>query len=116
MWTRLYILCVGALLVLAQSPEAGAFLARDRVKVSAEVIVNAVEASPHSDCGVSEELRTHWKSELWVSVAETGSHRMRCGSGSFDKTQSGAPYLIAKVLTTASLRRQMEDPPGHRDS
>jgi formylglycine-generating enzyme required for sulfatase activity len=121
------ILSVGTLLMLTQSHDAGAFLPRDRVTVSVEVIVNAVEGSPRSGCQASEEARAYSKKEWWVAVAEAKPHTeneeeweglgsgLRCGSGSFEKTHSDSedasanPYLIAGVSTVARLIRQMED-------
>jgi formylglycine-generating enzyme required for sulfatase activity len=119
------ILSVQTLLMLAQSHDAGAFLPRDTVEVSVEVIVNPVEGRPRSGCETTEEARAYTKTEWWVAVAETKPHPqdgwegvdsgIRCEDGSFEHAHpdsedaSGNPYLIAGVSTVARLIRQMED-------
>ncbi len=120
-------LSLGALLVLAQSHSAGAFLPRHRVQVSVEVIVNGVEGSSRSGCEAFEEIRTFVKKEVWVAIAETKpelpsgwegvGNEVWCGTDSFEnarsdvdvKDASAHPYLIAGVSTVATLIPRMED-------
>jgi hypothetical protein len=125
MLTRLRVLSIGTLLILAQSPAAEAFLARGPVEMSVEVIVNGVEGAPRSGCEASEEVQTYRKKEWWVAVGEAKSHSqkgwegvvsgIRCGSDSLERAHSdsegasGNPYLISGVSTVARLIRQMED-------
>jgi len=127
MSTKLRIASFGILLVLLWSHEAGAFLPRDVVDLSAEVLVNVVEGPPRSDCRVAEEVQTFRKRAWWVAVGEARpdlpKQKVRDGTGSGIRCQEAAigeahagsaaapgnPYLIATGSTLARLVRQMED-------
>ena len=50
--------------------EASAFLPRDSVKLSVEVIVNGIEGESRSVCEVSEENILNWKREWWFTIAK----------------------------------------------
>jgi formylglycine-generating enzyme required for sulfatase activity len=110
--------------MLAQGQTAGAFLSRDPVEVSVEIIVSDFGGSPRTGCEASEALESHSEKEWWVAVAEASSRAeesdevrggIRCGRGSLEKAPailreaSGTPYLVAGVSTVARLMRQMED-------
>ena len=79
--TKLHIQSAGILLLLAWSPEAGAFLPRDTVELSATVIVNAVDRPPLSGCEVSEQVQTFRKIEWWIAVGEARADPEDGGSG-----------------------------------
>jgi formylglycine-generating enzyme required for sulfatase activity len=122
---RSCILPVGTLLILFQGHEAGAFLPRDRVEVSSEVVVNRVEGAPQSMCALSEKAGAYTKTERRVAVAETKprpqkgwegtASEVRSEDGAFGEAPagtegaSGNPYLVAGVSTVARVIRQMED-------
>ncbi|MHC4859863.1 MAG: formylglycine-generating enzyme family protein [Planctomycetota bacterium] len=123
--TNLRVLSVAALFVLARSPEANAFLSRHPVEVSVEVVVNAVDGPPRSECRESERIENPRRNEWWVAFADTkplpetqregAGAGIRCGKGSFERATwdaegaLGAPRLIAQVSTRERLSRQMED-------
>ena len=103
--------------MLGQGHAAGAFLPRDPVKLSFEIIVNAVDGSSRSGCETSDEVQAYRKMDWWVAVAETSFHPqkawqgvgsgIRCGSASADTAASiaedgsGHAYLVAGVSTVA---------------
>jgi formylglycine-generating enzyme required for sulfatase activity len=111
---KILSVAIGSLLLLTQAGTAHAFLSRDIVDVSFEVVVNDVAGTPRSGCESSDELETHSQRKWWVAIAEAIPHPegweatgkgIRCGG----PETSGTPYLLAEVSTVARLIRQMED-------
>ena len=118
---------VGIVLLLVWSHEAGAFLPRDAIELSVEVIANAVEGPPRSGCRVSEEVQTFRKRAWRVAVGEAqpdlqkqkaageAGIGIRCEDAAIEGTHPdsanppGSPYLVAGVSTLSRLVRQMED-------
>jgi formylglycine-generating enzyme required for sulfatase activity len=125
MMTRLRIMVVGALLMLASNQATVAFLPREPVRVAFAVTVNSVDSSSSSWCEASEELQTYSKREWSVAVASTRPHpdneweatdrQIRCNGDSTPSGESNSdgaslnPYLISEISTVARLIRQMED-------
>ena len=114
---RLRSAAIGILFLLTQAHAAGAFLSRDPVEVSFELIVNDVVGSPRSGCEASDTLESYSKKEWWVTVAkavprsegwEAMGKGIRCGGKDSPQTLD-TPYLLVGVSTVARLIRQMED-------
>jgi formylglycine-generating enzyme required for sulfatase activity len=133
MLTKLGIISVGSLLLLTPSQLAHAFLPRDDLTLSLDVVVNPVEGTPLTACAVSETLQAYGKSEWLISIGETRPRsksesksdsegqwegvgdKVRCEGESLENPRldsagaDAAPYVIVEVSSVAKVIRQMED-------
>jgi formylglycine-generating enzyme required for sulfatase activity len=98
-------LAIGIGLALGWSSEARAFLPRDPVTLSVEVVVNPAEGAPRAGCEATEPIQAHSARKWSFAISDGGD--IRCGGGS--GPVSGNPILGAEVSTVARLVPQMED-------
>jgi formylglycine-generating enzyme required for sulfatase activity len=92
--------------------------ARDHIEVSIEVVVNPVAGSPRTGCHASAQVEPGRK-DWWAVLARATAHAdegwraagddVECGLGALEtrspgiQSSPGAPYLTAKISTTAGL-------------
>jgi formylglycine-generating enzyme required for sulfatase activity len=122
--TLLRSLFLGVLFAVGHGPGASAFLPRESVEVSVEIILNAVDESPRSACKAAGRAALRWTHDWSVAVAAATPHpengsdgtgrQLRCGADvsrpqSDSGDEPGSPYLIGTGSTVARLIRQMED-------
>jgi len=114
---RLCSFAIGILALTAPVPAAHAFLSRDVVEISFEVVVNDVAGTRWSGCGSSVELDYYSKREWSIEIAgagpqsesgETNPVRILC-TDTVSSEPRDASHLRADISTVARLIRQMED-------
>ncbi len=120
------ILIFAVLAILAHVPDAGAFLPRDPIVLSMQIIVNDLDGPARTACRTEYSDDSQFKNDWWVAIGEATAHpesglqhtghEIRCGKGPVTEARpelglasGGEPYLIAGITTKARIHRKMED-------
>ncbi len=123
-------LCLCILLAVGGSSGASAFLPRETIEVSLEIVLNAVDESPRSGCGAAKEITTYWTHDWSVAVAaattrakdandtkdgsEVSRWRLRCSAAAASQPpdsgdEPASAQLVGSGSLVARVIRQMED-------
>jgi hypothetical protein len=95
---RLCAFAIGILPLIASGPTAHAFLSRDVVEISFEVVVNDAAGSRRSGCGSPVELDDYSTNQWRVDVS------------GFEPASESGPANPARILCEDTLSSQLRDP------